>query len=242
MDNPNLEGNKPMQQFERLIKRLDGDATFFNNARFPWASKVEERWKEIRLELDTLLSAMEILPGFEEIQVEEREITNDKRWKIFPLVCHDLDFQRNQRRCPKTTEALKLIPNLRLAMFSIFEAGKEVPAHVGPYGGVLRYHLGVKVSRPELCGINVGGDTRSWEEGKSLIFDDSHSHFAWNRSNEDRVVLFVDFDRPLPEHLRARNNLYMTLVRESDFMQNVGIEWAKWEVKNGDRLDSIILK
>jgi beta-hydroxylase len=38
---------------------------------------------------------------------------------------------------------------------------------------------------------------RSWEEGKSLVFDDSHLHEAWNDSDSYRVVLFVDLLRPV---------------------------------------------
>jgi aspartyl/asparaginyl beta-hydroxylase (cupin superfamily) len=39
--------------------------------------------------------------------------------------------------------------------------------HYGPYNGVLRYHLGIKVPKPETqCGIVVGGQTavkkRTW--------------------------------------------------------------------------------
>jgi aspartyl/asparaginyl beta-hydroxylase (cupin superfamily) len=36
-----------------------------------------------------------------------------------------------------------------------------------------------------------------WEDGKSLAFDDGTEHEAWNDSDEDRYVLFVQTRWPL---------------------------------------------
>jgi beta-hydroxylase len=36
---------------------------------------------------------------------------------------------------------------------------------------------------------------RCWQEGKSIIFDDSNEHEVWNDNDSYRVVLFVDFVR-----------------------------------------------
>lgn len=228
-------------RFEKNIKALDGDRTFFDQADFPWTRQVEADWKEIRRELDQVLSALDILPGFEEIQVEQENVTSDKRWKIFPLFIYGEWVANNKERCPATARALQKIPGLKVAMFSIFQAGKELPAHRGPYAGVLRYHLGLKVPQPEtLCGISVGGDIRSWSEGGSLVFDDSHSHFAWNRSTEDRVVLFVDFSRPLPEHLQEPNEKIIQVISETDFVRNAAANWAAWEKAHGAQLDEAL--
>lgn len=151
----------------------------------------------MRAELDRVLAALDILPGFEDIQVGQQDLTSDKRWKVFPLFVHGEWIGKAQQRCQATVAALQKIPGLKAAMFSILQAGKELPAHRGPYAGGLRDHLGLKVPQPTLCGITVGGEQRSRAEGASLVFDDSHEHAAWNRGDEDRVVLFVDFARPL---------------------------------------------
>ena len=52
---------------------------------------------------------------------------------------------------------------------------------------------------------------RSWKEGKSLIFDDSHPHEVWNDCDSYRVVLFVDFLRPVffPASLLNRLIIWM---------------------------------
>ena len=70
-------------------------------------------------------------------------------------------------------------------MFSILSPHKRIPPHVGPYKGVLRYHLALKVPEPaDQCGITVHGVTRHWEEGKSLVFDDVWEHSAWNETDD----------------------------------------------------------
>jgi aspartate beta-hydroxylase len=42
------------------------------------------------------------------------------------------------------------------------------------------------------CGIRVGNQIRSWEEGKALVLDDSYKHEVWNKKKEMRVILLVD--------------------------------------------------
>jgi aspartyl/asparaginyl beta-hydroxylase (cupin superfamily) len=46
------------------------------------------------------------------------------------------------------------------------------------------------------CAIRVGDETRRWHEGKCLVFDDYFEHEAWNRTDEDRLVLIVDLWHP----------------------------------------------
>ena len=92
----------------------------------------------------------------------------------------------------------------------------------GPYKGVLRYHLGLIVPQPKtLCKIKVGADFRYWEEGKSLIFDDSDWHLVWNDSAFQRVVLFVDFVRPLPFPLSAVNRVTIWRIRRTPFITDM---------------------
>jgi ornithine lipid ester-linked acyl 2-hydroxylase len=49
----------------------------------------------------------------------------------------------------------------------------------------------------ERLAIRVGDRVLHWEEGKALVFDDHFEHEAWNGTEATRVVLFVDFAKPL---------------------------------------------
>jgi hypothetical protein len=69
--------------------------------------------------------------------------------------------------------------------------------HKGYSRMVLRCHLPLIVPDEDLCGLRVGDETRHWEEGELMIFDDSFEHEAWNKTNEKRVVLMFDIPNPL---------------------------------------------
>jgi aspartyl/asparaginyl beta-hydroxylase (cupin superfamily) len=49
---------------------------------------------------------------------------------------------------------------------------------------------------PPGCRLRVAAETRSWQEGRYLIFDDTAEHEAWNDSDLARGVLLLDFMRP----------------------------------------------
>ena len=61
-----------------------------------------------------------------------------------------------------------------------------MPAHKGPFNGVLRYHLGLIIPEPkEKCRIRVHDQFNEWDEGKSLIFDDTYEHEVWKMTQMD---------------------------------------------------------
>src|SRR3546814_11176528 len=58
---------------------------------------------------------------------------------------------------------------------------------------------------PPDCALRVGDETRLWEPGKLLMFDDTIRHEAWNYSDRLRVVLLFDVWHPMLTELdRAR--------------------------------------
>ncbi|KAH3748882.1 hypothetical protein DPMN_183371 [Dreissena polymorpha] len=79
--------------------------------------------------------------------------------------------------------------------------GVHVWPHTGPTNCRIRAHLGPKV--PQGPRIRVGNETRTWKEGKFIIFDDSFEHEVWHDGIDFRLVLIVDFWHPeIPEHER----------------------------------------
>jgi beta-hydroxylase len=184
---------------------------------FSWVADVEMSFPAIKREMEHVLET-ETIPSFEDISPDQIAITNDGRWKTFFFYAYGERVEENCAFCPQTDWALRKIPGMVTAFFSILEPGKVIPPHRGPYKGVLRYHLGLKVV-PRQSGIRVGREGRYWEEGKSLIFDDTFMHNAVNKSAEQRVVLFVDFLRPLPFPLNLLNRAIVRYIRSTDFVQ-----------------------
>jgi beta-hydroxylase len=131
---------------------------------------------------------------------------------------------------------MEQIPGMKTAMFSILSPRKHILDHRGPYKGVLRYHLGLIVpADAEACRIRVGEDIRHWEEGKSMIFDDTFNHEVWNDTDQRRVVLFVDVLRPLPSPYAAINSLIVKLIGFSPFVLDAKRNQQAWEARYLER-------
>lgn len=206
---------------EKAITRLtrDGDRTFFETESFPWVASIEAGSKVIRDELNQLLVHRDQIPNFQDISEDQNVLTEGDRWKTFFLYAYGHQAEQNCARCPNTARLLGNIPGMKTAMFSILAPRKHVPEHRGPYKGVLRYHLGLIIPTLETsCRIRVAGEVRSWQEGKSLIFDDSLLHEVWNDSDSWRVVLFVDFLRPLPFPLSWLNRVMVWRISTTPFI------------------------
>lgn len=222
------------QLTEKAIAVLsrDGKRTFFDPSPFPWVARVEAEWRTIRAELDTLLVHRDKIPNFQDISEDQKILTEGEQWKTFFFYAYGHKAEQNCARCPETARLLQCIPGMKTAMFSILAPKKHIPGHRGPYKGVLRYHLGLIIPGPKgSCRILVGSEVRSWEEGKSLIFDDSHWHEAWNDSDSYRVVLFVDFVRPLPFPLLILNRLMIWRISRTPFVTE--------EIERGRRAELI---
>src|SRR5262249_21578453 len=132
--------------------------------------------------------------------------------------------------CPRTAALMVQIPGMKTAMFSILSPRKHILDHRGPYKGVLRYHLGLIVPREaQACRIRVGDDVRIWQEGKSLIFDDTFNHEVWNDTDETRVVLFVDVLRPRPQPESPINKLIVKAIGLSPCVLDAKRNQEAWE-------------
>jgi aspartate beta-hydroxylase len=82
-----------------------------------------------------------------------------------------------------------------LIYVSRLPAGAHISPHRGPTNLRVRCHLAITVPAGD-CAIRVGNETRAWDEGKCLVFDDSFEHEAWNHSDGERIVLIVDLWHP----------------------------------------------
>jgi ornithine lipid ester-linked acyl 2-hydroxylase len=217
---------------ERLNLRCAkfGNPFVYDNALFPWVADIERNWKLVRSELDRILVRRSELPNVQDITLDARSITQDAGWKIFLLTAYGIKSEPNIALCPETWRLVQHIPGLRTAMFSIFQPGKRLPPHRGPYNGVLRLHLGLLVPEHDNnLGIRIGTDSRSWSEGSVLIFDDAYEHEAWNETGEPRVVLFVDFEKPLRFPANIINRILLSLAFLTPYLREGNDNLRRWE-------------
>jgi len=207
-----------------------GNPPIYDNAVFPWTKEVEREWPAIRAELDRVLVRQADLPGFHEISSDVATISQDRGWKTFLLSGYGFKSDANIARCPQTWAACQKIPGLITVMFSILEPGKHLPPHRGPYNGVLRLHLGPIVPEPrEQLGIRVDKEIYRWKDGEAVVFDDAYEHEAWNKTAHTRVVLFVDFRKPLRFPANFLNWLLLNLAVFTPFIREGTENHKAWE-------------
>ncbi len=178
---------------------------FYERAEFPWLKAIEDATADIRKELQAIVTDGGAFRPY--IQTDPRLAGNDAQkvrdhegWQAFFLWKDGKRVAANAERCPRTLEALAHAPLARTRnrspsiLFSLLRPGAHIAPHSGFINTRLICHLPLAV--PPQCEFRVGNETRKWEIGKALIFDDSIEHEAWNRSDETRVVLIFEIWRP----------------------------------------------
>lgn len=221
-----------IQKLESLVPAysLVGDSIFFSTDQFPWAKQLEDNWRVIRQELNQVLQHVDTLPNFQDIMPRQQRISQDDGWKTYYFYAFGFTAQKNCERCPETWKLLKQIPGLKVAFFSILSPGKHIPEHRGKHKGLIRYHLGLMTPEPQsACRIRVGGEMAYWQEGKSLIFDDTFPHEVWNDTDGYRTVLFLDIARPFRFPLSLVNWLVSQILAFSPLAQEAKANYQSWE-------------
>ncbi len=176
------------------IKAYNGkEPAFYQSDDFGWTEVVEKNWLEIKRELDNHLSSNPRLNS----SVKKQTVNNHGWWKTMPLMTWGVEFHKNIFNFPVTTEVLRQIPGLVSASFNLLDKNSEISPHIGATNAFIRVHLGLQIpdNLPNV-GFKVKDVSRSWEEGKVLIFCDVYEHSGWNHSNQDRYILLLDVIRP----------------------------------------------
>lgn len=225
-------GKRAFRRLDQYMARqsLVSNGPVFDAALFPWTADLEAHWREIRAELDAILQHRDKLPRFQDISPDQMRISPDDKWRTFVFYGFGYPSERNCGLCPETAQVLRRIPGLESALFSILAPGKHVPSHHGVSKGLIRCHLGLKVPRErERCVMDVGPVTRSWEEGRALVFDDTYPHAVRNDTPQERVVLLVDFRRPMNWRGRAVREVIYWLFRRTAFVKDAIRNEKNWE-------------
>lgn len=187
---------------------------------FPDLKAVQDEWPAIREEALAVLKFRDAIPGFEDISPDQYRIAKERNWKTFILYGFGEKLGKNCEHAPRTAAALEKVPHLQTAWFSILAPGYHIPAHTGVTKGILRAHLGLIIPKDrERCRIRVGDQIHAWGEGELIVIDDTFDHEVWNDTDEERVILLFDFDRPMRLGGRLLNKLFLQLMKLSAFYQ-----------------------
>lgn len=207
-----------------------GNKVFFDNKDFPIAEVLEENYEIIKAEFEKMQARVDEFAPFQDISPDQIYISNDDKWKMFFLKAGKIRFERNCLEFPETMKILDSDKNIVSAYFSVIHANKMLMPHEGPWCGVLRMHLGIKIPTDgKGCILVADKKEYRWEEGKVVVFDDTYEHFAVNLSSDYRVVLFLDHMRPLPVPLSWINHFVVYMARFLPYFKEPIKRHKKWE-------------
>jgi beta-hydroxylase len=180
----------------------------FDVATFPELAVLREHWQEIRDEVVALM---------DEGRVRRAENQDDlvfysfckRGWQRFYLTWYGRVPRSAQVLCPKTVALLRSIPSVHGAMFAVIPPGSKLGKHRDPFGGCLRYHLGLVTPNSPACRMFVDDREHVWRDGEDVLFDPMFIHKAANETDIPRVVLFCDVERPMKGVLSTAINRAM---------------------------------
>ncbi|CAG9315896.1 unnamed protein product [Blepharisma stoltei] len=170
---------------------------------FPWIRDIEANYEVIKSELLALYNKGGFQPyrgpswavGIPSQDVGTQSHTSGD-WNVFYLYLHGMSFDENLAKCPETVRVINTyVPrHYEHAFFSALNPGTHVLSHHGPTNKKLRLHLPIV----DLSGtrLRAAEETRTFEEGKVAVFDDSFDHEAWHEGTTTRVNLIIDFWHP----------------------------------------------
>ncbi|HXJ33055.1 MAG TPA: aspartyl/asparaginyl beta-hydroxylase domain-containing protein [Candidatus Eisenbacteria bacterium] len=193
-------------------------------ADFPHLAPLREHWREIRDE------ALRLRDG---AHIRAAEKRNDiafnaffqRGWKRFYVKWYDDVLPSARALCPRTVELVESIPEVNAALFAFLPAGGKLAPHRDPFAGSLRYHLGLVTPNSDACRIWIDGEPYSWRDGEDVVFDETFVHRALNATDQDRIILFCDVERPLRTPVaRAANRFVARKILKVTAAQNVPTE------------------
>ena len=196
-------------------------AAFIDPAQFPEMLPLTANWRQIRDEAARLNDEgfIKAAAGYTDMGFNSFFRTG---WKRFYLKWYGVDLPSAQRLCPRTTELLNSIPNVKGAMFASLPPGARLVRHRDPYAGSLRFHLGLITPNSDQCYIVVDGERYFWRDGEAVMFDETYIHYAENTTQMPRVILFCDVERPLRSGVVAAiNRWFARNVMKASATQNV---------------------
>ena len=166
-------------------------ARFHEPARLAGVSVLERNYDAIRAEIEGLAANV--------FHAEAEGLMERGAWDVFLFNERGKKNMENSARCPVITRVIEGSNTVRtiagLLYVSKLGPGTRIKPHRGPTNLRLRCHLGIKIPDGD-CGLTVGGETRRWQEGKCMVFDDLLEHEAWNHTSQPRIVLILDFWHP----------------------------------------------
>jgi hypothetical protein len=177
---------------------------FYERSEFPWLAKMEAAIPDMQEELRGVIARTKEFKPYVQGQPNRPRPNNplldDPSWGAHYFWKDGVEVTENSVHCPRTMAALEAAPipviqeRSPMALYSVLEPGTHIAPHYGMLNTRLICHIPLVL--PADCALRVGCETRPWQAGEALVFDDSFEHEAWNRSDQRRLILLFEIWRP----------------------------------------------
>lgn len=238
-------GKRLRRSVDALIEHssLVSNAPVLDARDFAWTQMLRHDWAAIRAEALAVLEQPEAVPLLDEVSPDHKRIAPPGKWRSFFLRGYGCDIAENMKRCPRTTRLARKVPGLNSAFFSILAPGAHIPPHRGVTKGLMTCHLGLIVPDGNVR-MRVDREIVRWADGETLVFDDTYEHEVWNDTDETRVVLLIQFARPLRAPGKWLANLFLWGVKHTAFVREARDNVALWarnmhKIEDAHRLDAV---
>ena len=185
----------PMNSFLLLFSRVPRTA-YLSPSLFPDLKPLADHWEMIRDEAIAMSTSGDIKASAQLDDVGFNSFFKTG-WKRFYLKWYDDAHPSAAVLCPRTTALLRGIPSVKAAMFAALPPDGRLVRHRDPYAGSIRYHLGLVTPADPACYIDVDGQRYFWKDGEAVLFDETFIHYAENKTDCNRIILFCDIERPM---------------------------------------------
>lgn len=162
---------------------------------FPASRQLQEAYPAIRAEVEALIARRDIPTYGRFDPIRAAQVSKD--WKLYYAYMYGIPNELAREDLPTLLAFAESNPNVINAFVSILDPGVDLPAHKDPYAGMMRYHLGIRIPRTNPPRIRVDRDYYTWKEGEGVVLDVAFEHEVTNNSDEPRVIVIVDFHRPM---------------------------------------------
>ncbi|MEV0375353.1 aspartyl/asparaginyl beta-hydroxylase domain-containing protein [Streptomyces sp. NPDC050636] len=166
-----------------------------SHAVFPEVWELERQFPALQAEVDALLASRSI-PTYGTFD-PQRAAQVSEEWRLYYAYMFGNTNELAKKDCPTLLSFAQSTPSVVNAFISILEPGVTLPSHQDPYAGILRYHLGIRIPTDNPPRIRLADEYYEWKEGEGTVLDVSLEHEVINESDESRIIVIIDFRRPM---------------------------------------------
>lgn len=147
---------------------------------FPESAELVARFDELCDEVDRLVGIRDLTPYGDIDPTRAAQVSTG--WRLYYAYMLGVPNDRAHEDVPLLLDFAERTPRVVNAIVAQLPPGVGLAAHEGPYAGILRYHLPLRVPVDNPPRLRVGTEHHTWVERRPILIDDTFDHEVRNES------------------------------------------------------------